>query len=250
MEELSTWCIVCVQKRHPGKPFYLVDANGRFNKTARRTNLQKTARGTAGNDHLTRKSQAKECVNTLGEVLTLGDIADKFTIKALGLAADWVTGLCKCLFLLYGCTYCHRYPLKGCHWWRMSSQDTYDPTSGKKKWKCAFCNMYYDTLRGSKHRILIFADPEDENDEVQIARIGSPSDAQETLFRVFQLARILEDTEKIRGRNLLRPPLDPVNTTAEAMHGGEKAGSMSWICLLYTSPSPRDGLLARMPSSA
>ena len=26
-------------------------------------------------------------------------------------------------------------------------------------------------------------------------------------------------------------------------HGG-------WTCLLYTSPSPRDGLLSRMPSSA
>ena len=24
----------------------------------------------------------------------------------------------------------------------------------------------------------------------------------------------------------------------------------TWICLLYTSPSPRDGLLSRMPSSA
>ena len=26
--------------------------------------------------------------------------------------------------------------------------------------------------------------------------------------------------------------------------------AMSWDCLLYTSPSPRDGLLSRMPSSA
>ena len=25
---------------------------------------------------------------------------------------------------------------------------------------------------------------------------------------------------------------------------------LDWICLLYTSPSPRDGLLSRMPSSA
>ena len=25
---------------------------------------------------------------------------------------------------------------------------------------------------------------------------------------------------------------------------------LSYICLLYTSPSPRDGLLSRMPSSA
>ena len=33
----------------------------------------------------------------------------------------------------------------------------------------------------------------------------------------------------------------------------EKAGQlygMGHICLLYTSPSPRDGLLSRMPSSA
>ena len=28
------------------------------------------------------------------------------------------------------------------------------------------------------------------------------------------------------------------------------AGSPSYFCLLYTSPSPRDGLLSRMPSSA
>ena len=26
--------------------------------------------------------------------------------------------------------------------------------------------------------------------------------------------------------------------------------TISWACLLYTSPSPRDGLLSRMPSSA
>ena len=31
--------------------------------------------------------------------------------------------------------------------------------------------------------------------------------------------------------------------------GGEKK-LFVWVCLLYTSPSPRDGLLSRMPSSA
>ena len=31
---------------------------------------------------------------------------------------------------------------------------------------------------------------------------------------------------------------------------GEEAASLADICLLYTSPSPRDGLLSRMPSSA
>ena len=33
-----------------------------------------------------------------------------------------------------------------------------------------------------------------------------------------------------------------LNEVIKDMHG--------WICLLYTSPSPRDGLLSRMPSSA
>ena len=28
------------------------------------------------------------------------------------------------------------------------------------------------------------------------------------------------------------------------------SGELFWDCLLYTSPSPRDGLLSRMPSSA
>ena len=30
----------------------------------------------------------------------------------------------------------------------------------------------------------------------------------------------------------------------------QKAAEASYTCLLYTSPSPRDGLLSRMPSSA
>ena len=30
----------------------------------------------------------------------------------------------------------------------------------------------------------------------------------------------------------------------------DDGGHLLWLCLLYTSPSPRDGLLSRMPSSA
>ena len=32
--------------------------------------------------------------------------------------------------------------------------------------------------------------------------------------------------------------------------GGRPVHVIGWSCLLYTSPSPRDGLLSRMPSSA
>ena len=36
----------------------------------------------------------------------------------------------------------------------------------------------------------------------------------------------------------------------EALERAMKARKGESICLLYTSPSPRDGLLSRMPSSA
>ena len=35
-----------------------------------------------------------------------------------------------------------------------------------------------------------------------------------------------------------------------AVSGGKDSLALWDICLLYTSPSPRDGLLSRMPSSA
>ena len=38
--------------------------------------------------------------------------------------------------------------------------------------------------------------------------------------------------------------------TAEQIASYETAGNTQETCLLYTSPSPRDGLLSRMPSSA
>ena len=38
--------------------------------------------------------------------------------------------------------------------------------------------------------------------------------------------------------------------TAVATYTNGCSVSLTWLCLLYTSPSPRDGLLSRMPSSA
>ena len=56
-------------------------------------------------------------------------------------------------------------------------------------------------------------------------------------------------------RRDLGPPL-PVNdlcvqaATALQAAAGVSMGAHITFCLLYTSPSPRDGLLSRMPSSA
>ena len=40
------------------------------------------------------------------------------------------------------------------------------------------------------------------------------------------------------------------NTGHGYRHGAVRNRSEFKVCLLYTSPSPRDGLLSRMPSSA
>ena len=40
------------------------------------------------------------------------------------------------------------------------------------------------------------------------------------------------------------------NLTAQPAYMSQPDGQSVYSCLLYTSPSPRDGLLSRMPSSA
>ena len=49
--------------------------------------------------------------------------------------------------------------------------------------------------------------------------------------------------------NLDAVPED-IRTAVQNNGGGHANHSLFWTCLLYTSPSPRDGLLSRMPSSA
>ena len=59
------------------------------------------------------------------------------------------------------------------------------------------------------------------------------------------------------GLNPLEPSLEEAQEIFIAVHGGRSEG-YEWIypiktintCLLYTSPSPRDATLSRMPSSA
>ena len=44
--------------------------------------------------------------------------------------------------------------------------------------------------------------------------------------------------------------LDPAKVTRTALQAAASIAGLMITCLLYTSPSPRDGLLSRMPSSA
>ena len=60
------------------------------------------------------------------------------------------------------------------------------------------------------------------------------------------LAALVEAIEQVRqiGRRNPRAAVGNANPDLVAVDGGTQS------CLLYTSPSPRDGLLSRMPSSA
>ena len=171
------------------------DATGRLIYTAVWKKLQKEARGLMQNDRKGRKRKAITYVNDVGDLLTMGELSTRFNLMALRQAADWVVGLCKCLFVLYGCHECFRYPLKASHWWRMSPLTVYAPSSDKKKWKCPFCCADFKPSLGLPYRILIFADPDSEDKEVQIARLGEVSLQNESLVHLFQLARMLEDSE-------------------------------------------------------
>ena len=52
------------------------------------------------------------------------------------------------------------------------------------------------------------------------------------------------------GLALLVWQVPAVQVVAASINGLIVAFTLLYICLLYTSPSPRDGLLSRMPSSA
>ena len=55
------------------------------------------------------------------------------------------------------------------------------------------------------------------------------------------------------GTSMVLHPINPFIPTVHLNYRYFEAGPVWWFgggCLLYTSPSPRDGLLSRMPSSA
>ena len=43
---------------------------------------------------------------------------------------------------------------------------------------------------------------------------------------------------------------DTISAFIKSLRGSDADAAMFWLCLLYTSPSPRDATLSRMPSSA
>ena len=75
------------------------------------------------------------------------------------------------------------------------------------------------------------------------------------------LAKLGESIETIAKRELPKPEFQNNEISGDKIHGGtitefstlgiqDKSTSLQLVCLLYTSPSPRDRQKSRMPSSA
>ena len=84
--------------------------------------------------------------------------------------------------------------------------------------------------------------------------------AQETDEKILQTVKVTAaradgfvpttvEAGSFRGTDIMEVP-STVNVVTREVLELQAAGGLYDACLLYTSPSPRDGLLSRMPSSA
>ena len=58
------------------------------------------------------------------------------------------------------------------------------------------------------------------------------------------------ETSLTRANNEVSKSMERLATGKQNANAGDRSSYAAMACLLYTSPSPRDGLLSRMPSSA
>ena len=84
-----------------------------------------------------------------------------------------------------------------------------------------------------------------------------PHDVQKEVFDLAGSVGPLADATELRARiarflHVYGNPgaADPSSQPGRAQSRPSYTALERWDCLLYTSPSPRDGLLSRMPSSA
>ena len=114
-------------------------------------------------------------------------------------------------------------------------EDTRPPAYGDKYSEGA-SRMFYSRYTQYKKRVAhANAGGAIQREVVSTAEL-IPSHVQKVFARVYHATRTITPTQLV------------VAVESHAGHG--EGAEVDLSCLLYTSPSPRDGLLSRMPSSA
>ena len=67
---------------------------------------------------------------------------------------------------------------------------------------------------------------------------------------IYFLTCLSEDGHSTISRNIIFADESSKSTLVQELYSANIQTQQAYLCLLYTSPSPRDGLLSRMPSSA
>ena len=109
-------------------------------------------------------------------------------------------------------------------------------------WTLASDRLLLSELEELSGRLLVRAN---ETKRAVDALVVDGERCQARVHDAFNRFRLLSNTQFLEQRVAEEPP-----SARDGADGAERASTPDRGCLLYTSPSPRDGLLSRMPSSA
>ena len=132
--------------------------------------------------------------------------------------------------------------------WYINTNESYTFGSGKvtRSWGTATAKPHADSLYTDQDKTDNLIPGDKDVGDVKVE--GLKTKSIRTIKQ--QAAGILQDTDWYIVRKADAGTAVPSAITTHRAAVRTKAASMETACLLYTSPSPRDGLLSRMPSSA
>ena len=108
-------------------------------------------------------------------------------------------------------------------------------------------NLINESIRASTEHQRA---PEGISDKVREIVAASNAARPASLHRWHGIAAVLALVAFIAALSYPAIRFSQKNRERSLAYETSKRSAPDWVCLLYTSPSPRDGLLSRMPSSA
>ena len=114
------------------------------------------------------------------------------------------------------------------------------PKPKRHKIECIVCHKIFDSDYRHKHNDLLHSNMLKSNKSIPYKTFGAPQNPFVAAKLVSQSTPAPQPTSTAQS---VPQSILPAQSTPAPL-------TTNFTCLLYTSPSPRDGLLSRMPSSA